>query len=586
MQSGGQYQVVIGNHVPDVYAVVCEKAHIAAASSAEEDDGPKEKLSLGAAFIDMISGVFQPMLSYLCAAGIIKGLLALFAFIFPSFEGSGAYNVWYSVGDGFFAFLPIILGYNAANKFKGNKWLGMSLGFALTYSGTTAMATADAIGSVLTGTSFEMSYAYTFFGIPIIMPSGGYTSTVVPVIVATYFAVKLEKYFKKIIPDVVKTFIAPLCTLIIMLPLTFIIIGPITSLLCSVIGVVFGAIYEIPAIGGLLAGLLVGGFWQVLVMFGVHWGLIPLAMMNYAQLGYDKILSPYFCVSFAQSMAVLAIYLKTKNKNLKDNALPAFISGMFGVTEPAIYGITLPKKTPFIMSCIGGAVGGGITGFMGAKSYQMGGLGVFGLPSYIGDGTLYSMIVVAVASLVAMAVSFVLVFSTYKDDAPVKKESTPAPAASNDGVAVGGTISAPLVGEAIELSAVKDEVFSSGAMGQGIAIEPAKGEVYAPCDGEIATFFPTGHAIGIQADNGAEILIHVGMDTVSLNGKGFTPVAKQGDRIKKGQLLLKFDIDFIKKEGYPVTTPIIISNTDDFADVVPMASGKVDLNTEILNIIK
>jgi PTS system beta-glucosides-specific IIC component len=196
------------------------------------------------------------------------------------------------------------------------------------------------------------------------------------------------------------------------------------------------------------------------------------------------------------------------------------------------------------------------------------------------------MIVVAVASLAAMVVSFVLVFSTYKDDAPVKKESTPAPAASNDGAAVGGTISAPLVGEAIELSAVKDEVFSSGAMGQGIAIEPAKGEVYAPCDGEIATFFPTGHAIGIQADNGAEILIHVGMDTVSLDGKGFTPVAKQGDRIKKGQLLLKFDIDFIKKEGYPVTTPIIISNTDDFADVVPMASGKVDLNTEILNIIK
>lgn len=584
IQSGGQYQVVIGNHVPDVYAVVCEKAHLSAGTEAEAD-GPKEKMSLGAAFVDMISGIFQPMLSYLCAAGIIKGMLALFAFFFPSFAGSGAYNVWYSIGDGFFAFLPVVLGYNAAKKFKGSEWLGMSMGFALTYSGTTAMANAEAVGTILTGTAFEMSYAYTFFGIPIIMPSGGYCSTVVPVIVATYFAVKLEKKLKQIIPDVVKSFLAPLFTLVIMLPLTFLIIGPITSLLCSVIGVIFGALYDIPVVGGLLAGVLLGAFWQVLVIFGVHWGLVPLCMMNYATLGFDKILSPYFCVSFGQSMAVLAIYLKTKDKNLKDNALPAFISGMFGVTEPAIYGITLPKKKPFIMSCIAGAVGGGFIGLMGAKSYQMGGLGVFGLPSYIGEGTLYSMIIVAIGSVIAMAAAFILVFITYKDDEPVKKETAEIPAA-DDAAVTGGTIVSPMVGEAIELSKVEDEVFASGALGQGLAIVPEKGEVYAPCDGEITTFFPTGHAIGLQADNGAELLIHVGMDTVKLEGKGFEPMAKQGDKVKKGQLLLKFDMDFIKKEGYTVVTPIIVSNTDDFTDVIPEGNGKVDLNTTVITLLK
>ena len=308
MKSGGQYQVVIGNHVPDVYAVVCEKAHIAADASS---DAPQEKMGIGATLIDWISGIFQPILSILCAAGIIKGLLALWAFFDPDAATSGAYQLWYAFGDGFFAFLPIVLGATAAKKFGGNMFIGMGIGAALCHSGITAMAGAEAIGSVLAGTSFEMSYSATFFGIPIIMPSGGYLSTVVPIIVATYFTVKLEKWFKKVVPDVVKTFIAPVLAFTIMLPLTFLIIGPVTSFLCNVVGVVFGALYNIPVVGGLIAGILVGAFWQVLVIFGLHWGLVPLAMMNYGQLGYDFILSPYFTASFAQSMVVLAIYVKT-----------------------------------------------------------------------------------------------------------------------------------------------------------------------------------------------------------------------------------------------------------------------------------
>lgn len=577
MKSGGQYQVVIGNHVPDVYAVVCEKAHIAADASS---DAPQEKMGIGATLIDWISGIFQPILSVLCAAGIIKGLLALWAFFDPDAATSGAYQLWYAFGDGFFAFLPIVLGATAAKKFGGNMFIGMGIGSALCHSGITAMAGAEAIGSVLTGTSFEMSYSATFFGIPIIMPSGGYLSTVVPIIVATYFTVKLEKWFKKVVPDVVKTFIAPVLAFTIMLPLTFLIIGPVTSFLCNVVGVVFGALYNIPVVGGLIAGILVGAFWQVLVIFGLHWGLVPLAMMNYGQLGYDFILSPYFTASFAQSMVVLAIYVKTKDKKMKDMALPAFISGIFGVTEPCIYGITLPKKKPFIISCVAAAIGGGIIGFFGVKSFMMGGLGVFGLPVFIGDNTMKHLIVVVVAMVIAMVIAFVATYATYKDDAPVAEMPV-----KKKKEAATEVIASPLKGEVKALSEVNDEAFSGGILGQGLAILPAEGKLYAPCNGEITTFFPTGHAIGISSENGAEILIHVGMDTVKLDGEGFTKKKNQGDKVKKGELLLEFDINKIKEAGYDIITPMIITNSDDYSDVIPTDQASVAPGDDAITVL-
>lgn len=582
MQSGGQYQVVIGNHVPDVYDVVMKIGGFAAAGG-EEADAPKEKMGVGATLIDWISGIFQPILAILCAAGIIKGLLALWAFLDPNASSSGAYQLWYAFGDGFFQFLPVILGATAAKKFGGNTFIGMGIGAALCYPAITAMAGAETIGSIFAGTVFEMSYSATFFGIPIIMPSGGYVSTVVPIIVATYFTVKLEKWLKKVIPDVIKNFIAPLLAFVIMIPLTFLVIGPVTSMLCNLVGVIFGAMYNIPVVGGLVAGALIGAFWQVLVIFGLHWGLIPLAMINYGQLGYDFILSPYFAASFAQSMVVLAIYLRTKDKKLKDMALPAFISGIFGVTEPCIYGITLPKKKPFVISCIAASIGGAIIGFAGVRSFMMGGLGVFGIPAYIGEGTMKHVIWLVIGTVVAMIVGFVLTFITYKDDEPASK--TAEKKSDADAASKGGVIAAPLKGEVKPLSGVSDEAFSSGVLGNGCAIEPAEGKVYAPCDGEITTFFPTGHAIGIAADSGAEILIHVGMDTVKLDGKGFKPVKAQGDKVKKGDLLLEFDIELIKKEGYPVTTPVIITNTDDYADIIPAESGEVNPGDELITLL-
>ena len=584
MKAGGQYQVVIGNHVADVYDVVCEHAHIVGdAPTASDDGGSEEKMSLGARLMDIISGVFQPCLFVLSAAGIIKGLLALWVFIAGQsgidVTTQGAYQIWYAIGDGFFYYFPIILGYTAAKKFKSNEFVGMALGVGLVYPNMVAITGGEVLGSVLAGTAFQMDYYTTFFGIPVIMPASGYTSSVVPIILAVALAAWIEKKLKKVIPTVVKAFLTPLFTLIIAMPLTYLVIGPVATVVCNAITLLFSAIYSLPVVGGLVAGVFIGALWQVLVIFGLHWALVPLAILNYGTLGYDNVLSPYFCVSFAQSMAVLGIICKTKDKKLKDMAVPAFVSGMFGVTEPCIYGITLPKKKPFIISCIGGAVGGGIIGFAGVKSYSMVGLGLFGLPSYI-DGanqSMYSLIWVCIGTLVAMAVSFILTFITYKDDAPSQTTEKKGKTANN--------VASPMKGNVKALAESEDEAFASGALGEGLAIEPTEGKLYAPFDGEIVTFFPTGHAIGLKSADGVELLIHVGMDTVKLNGEGFTPKAKQGDHVKKGDLLLEFDIAKIKAAGYSIVSPVIVTNTDDYTDVIPTDAASINAGDEAIIIL-
>lgn len=429
MQAGGQYQVVIGNQVNDVYDAVLEVGHLAAAGAVDEEGNAVEETSGGgkkspvSLLIDVISGTLQPTLGVMAATGIIKGLLALFDFLGLIPAASGTYQVWYAVADGFFYFMPIVLGYTAAKKFKVNEFIGMAIGIALCYPAMVNSTAGTVLGTVFTGTAFEMSYYLTFFGIPVIMPASGYTSSVVPIILAVAIAAPLEHWLKKVIPDVIKLFVVPFVTLIVMVPLTYLVIGPIASILCSILSLFFNSIYSIPVVGGLIGGVLIGAFWQVLVIFGLHWSLVPLAMINYSLLGYDFILSPYFCVSFAQTFVVLAIVLKTKDEKLKKIAIPAFISGIFGVTEPAIYGVTLPKKTPFIYSCIAGAIGGAFTGLMRTRSYSIGGLGLFGLPSFIdttGVMGLTNMIYILIAILIASVAGFAMTYVLYKDE-PAKK---------------------------------------------------------------------------------------------------------------------------------------------------------------------
>jgi PTS system beta-glucosides-specific IIC component len=591
MQAGGQYQVVIGNHVPDVYAVVCEHAHISGDAPAAEADN--SDVSFGAKMIDFISGVFQPSLGALAAAGIIKGVLALWVFLAglagADATATGAYQVWYAVGDGFFYFLPFILAVTAAKKLNMNQFSAMAIAASLLYPDMVNITSGEALGTVFAGTAFSMDYYSTFFGIPIIMPPSGYTSSVIPIILALLVAAPLEKKLKKVIPDTIKVFFVPVFLFVIMVPLTYLVIGPIAAILCSILQIIFSALLGLPVVGGLVAGIVIGALWQVLVIFGLHWSLIPLAMINLAGQGYDAVLATSFAASFAQTAVVFAVYFKTKDQKLKSLALPAVISGICGVTEPAIYGISLPKKKPFVISCVAAAIGGGIIGFAGVKAFTMGGLGIFGFFNYIdtnhidaAHGSMYSVIWAAIGVIVAMVIAFVATVMTYKDDEPASAKAEKTTTAGGNEIR---KVVSPMKGNVKALSEAKDEAFSSGALGQGVALEPTEGKLYAPCDGTIETFFPTGHAIGMKTANGVEILVHVGMDTVEMNGDGFTPKAKQGDKVKQGDLLLEFDIEKIKAAGHSVISPIVITNTDDFADVIPAEAGDVNVGDEIITIL-
>jgi PTS system beta-glucosides-specific IIC component len=513
--------------------------------------------------------VFTPFLGVLSACGILKGLLSLFVAIGVLDGAGGTYNILYSLGDAAFYFLPVILGYTASKKFKLPEMEGIIIGCAMIYP------------YVLSGSGYDVS---NIFKIPVVMPAAGdYTSSVIPVICAVAFAAWFEKLYKKYIPDTIKLFAVPFITCIVTICLTFWIIGPITSVLSTILGNVFLAISNFSPV---LLGLVVGAFWQVLVMFGLHWALIPITISNLMTLGMDRTLVGMIATTFAQTGACIGIMIKTKDQKIKSLAPPAIISGLAGVTEPAIYGLTLPKKAPFIRTCIISAIGGAVVMAAGVTSYSMAGMGVFAYTGYINtsNNDLSGAITTVVVTMLALVAGIVSELIFYKDG-PVKKKETAAPAASGSSAAKGGAIAAPVTGNVIALSDVKDEAFSTGALGQGLAIEPSEGKIYAPVDGEISTFFPTGHAIGITGDNGAEILIHVGMDTVELNGKGFTPKKKQGDKVKKGELLLEFDINVIKQAGLMTVTPVIITNSDDFADVLPKEPGNVTHGEDIITLL-
>ncbi len=564
MKSGGQYQVVIGNHVPDVYKAVTAVGGFQGQTPVEaEEEGPKG--SLFSRFIDMISSIFTPVLGVLAATGMIKGFNALFVALGWLENTSGTYQVLNATGDALFYFLPIFLGYTAIKKFGGTPFVGMAIGAALVYPTLSTLTAGEPLYTVFAGTMFESPIYITFLGIPVILMS--YSSSVIPIIISAFFAAKVEKWLKTVIPDVVKAFVVPLLTLVIVVPVTFIVIGPVATWAGSLLGQATLAIYNVSP---LIAGLLLGGFWQVFVIFGLHWGLVPIAFNNVATLGYDTILATVFAASFAQTGAVLAILLKTKNQKLKSLSIPAFISGIFGVTEPAIYGITLPLKKAFIMSCIAAGIGGAIAGATNVTGYIIGGLGIFGIPSYISpegiDMSFYGAIISIVVGFIAGLV-LTLLFGGINKEQQASKETTSAAsevAATKVQKVQNEEVVSPLNGEVIALSEVKDAAFSSGALGLGVAIEPSEGKLVAPVAGTVSALFPTKHAIGITTDAGADLLIHIGMDTVQLEGKFFTAHVSQGDYVKPGQLLIEFDMEQIKAAGKPLTTPIVVTNHKEF----------------------
>ncbi|EUJ37638.1 beta-glucoside-specific PTS transporter subunit IIABC [Brochothrix campestris] len=580
VQSGGQYQVVIGNHVADVYSAINQLAGI----TGEEEESDTSKGSPLDRFIDMISGIFAPALGLLAATGMIKGLLSLFLTFGWLADSSGTYIILNALGDSFFYFLPIMLGYTASLKFKVNPFLGMVIGASLVYPSIVglspmamAAAGAEPLYTLFAGTIFASPVYITFLGIPVIMMS--YSSSVIPIIIAIWFASKVEPVFKKVIPDVVKTFLVPFCSALVIVPITFIVIGPISTWVGDALGAGSLAVYEFSPI---LAGIAIGALWQILVIFGLHWGLVPIAILNISTIGYDPILVLMTASTFAQIGAVLAVMMRTKDKKVKGLGASSFISGIFGVTEPAIYGITLPRKKPFIASCIASAVGGGIIGVAGTKGFIVGGLGLFSLPSLIDpkegiNGSFYGVIIAVIVAFVLGWLLTLIMDKSHKDEHIAVTESTTTATTVNE-----ERIGSPLTGTMRELSGISDEVFASGAMGNGVAIIPTLGELVAPAKGEVTLVFPTGHAIGMQTIVGAEILMHIGMDTVELDGKYFTVHVEKGAEVEKGDLLVSFDIAAIEAAGYQIITPVIVTNTSSYTQVRAIAEGEVKTGDNII----
>lgn len=587
MKSGGQYQVVIGNHVEDVYKDVVEIIDLDNLNKSLETKKQGSILDKG---IDIISGIFQPVLGIMAACGMLKGFNALFVAMGLYSATSGGYMVINAAGDALFTFLPLLLGYTAANKFGLKPMLGLVLGAAMCYpaiQSSTISAGNEAMYTLFKGTTFASPVYMDFFGLPII--SMDYTGTVIPIIFVVYFASKCEKLFNKIVPDLVKFFFVPMLTLLVTLPVALIVIGPIATFGSTLVSQV---VLSIRDFSPLLAGAIVGFSWQILVIFGMHWGFIPVYINNVMTLGYDNVMMPFFACTFTTSAVVLAIFFKTKDKKLKEMAIPNFISGIFGVTEPAIYGMLLPLKKPFIISCVAGGIGGAFYGLFNLRKFITGGMGIFELPAMIEpNGGMQNLIVAIVGIVISMVVAFVLTMIFYKDKevGEIKEEVKDVENKVNEEVKKSKLekeiIASPIKGKTVKLNDIEDAAFASGVLGQGIAIIPSDGKVVAPVDGVVTILFPSLHAIGILSDEGVEILIHIGLNTVQLEGRGFKASIKQGDRITKGQTILNFDIDVIKEAGYSLVTPVVVTNSAEFLDIAQTESKKVELEDNLITVI-
>ena len=537
VKSAGQYQVVIGNSVAKVYDALADQAGLEKQDANEQEQKEEKKGSLVNRFIAFISGTFTPFLGALAGAGILKGILALLVALGWLKTTSGAYEIWYAAGDAIFTFLPIFLAFTAAKRLKVNQFVAVSLAAALVYPTLVTVATK--------------SQTLHFFGVPVVPTT--YTSSVIPILLAVWVLSYLQPMLDKIFPDAIRNIFTPLFSLIIMVPLTLIVVGPLGSGISNVLANVVSALYNAVPIA---AGIIMGAFWQVFVIFGVHWTFVPVIMNNIAKMGYDPLLPILSAAVLSQAGAALGIFLKTRDEKQKALAGSGVVTGIFGITEPIIYGLTLKMKRPFVCAVISGGVGGAIIGAFQAHASSFTLPSLLALPTYLGQGFGGAVLGIAVAFVLAAILTYLFGFD--KNAAVSADQKNVAVSAADE------VITAPVTGTIVPLTSVNDQVFASEAMGKGIAIFPSDGVLKAPVDGTISAVYPTGHAIGLISDKGVEVLLHIGIDTVKLNGKYFSTLVKKQDHVVKGQDLVKFDFEKISQAGYDPTVMLVITNSKQY----------------------
>lgn len=563
MESGGQFQVVIGNDVSHVYREIGKQTSLLSDTSSKQSDGEGDKGSAVGRVIDIIAGIFTPLLGIMAGAGVLKGVLQILTSTGVMTPDNTTYIILYAAADSLFYFLPVLLAFTAARKFDANPFIAATIAGALIYPSIIELAN----GNVET----------TFFGIPVVMMK--YSSTVIPIILAVLVMGYFERFLNRRIHQSVRTFITPFVLLVTILPLTLLAFGPFGVYVGN--GIAAGILYVF-SLSPIIAGAIVAMSWQVLVIFGVHWGIIPIFINNITVQGYDNVKPVTAPAIFAQAGAALGVMLKTKNKKLKALSGSTAITGLFGITEPIVYGVTLPLKKPFIMATISAGVGGAIVGYSQSAAIATGPPGLLTLPIFYGEGFIGLIIGISVSFILSIALTYIVGF---KD--PVE-EGTDQEVSTDQHVTPSSTIGAvsPLTGIVMPLSDVKDAAFSTEALGKGVAILPTEGKLYSPVTGVIGTLFPSKHAVGIVGDDGAEILVHVGLNTVQLNGEHFTAHIAQGDRVEAGQLLVEFDVKAIQGAGYDLSTPIVVTNTNDFMDVLSEEPGDIKAGSRLLSYMK
>jgi PTS system beta-glucosides-specific IIC component len=568
VESGGQFQVVIGDDVPLVY----QELRGLTTSAVDDSSAPKPTGNLLDRFIALISAIIQPVLWPLAGAGLLKALLAMSTTFGWLDASSGAYTILSAAGDSIFYFLPIMLAITSAKHFSANQFTSVAIAGALVYPTIVAATSA--------GTGLD------FFGIPVVMMS--YSSSVVPIIVAVFVQSKLEKLFIHVLPRVIRNFTVPLISFVVMVPLTLLTIGPATMLLAQVVGQGIGWIW---ATAPWLAGMVTGGLWNVLVIFGLHWGFVPLIVNELTLQGHSLIAGPVLNANLGIAAATLGVAIRSRNAKRKQLAYASstacFVSG---IVEPSLYGVLLPLKRPFVIACVAAGLGGAVlaAGGGGVSTFAIPGLVT--LPVFFGVGN-FTMTLIGGAVTVIAGLVGAMLFGVKETDAdlnPGVPGTVSEPAGADARYAAttrSSDIVAPMVGTMIPLSEVNDPVFSKGAMGKGYGLVPVDGRVLAPFDGTVVVAMESGHAVGLRSVDGVELMIHVGIDTVRLQGECFVLACKRGDSVKKGDLLLTADLAAIRAAGYDATTVVVCTNSDRFTDISTVATGEVDPATPTLAVV-
>lgn len=574
VENGGQFQVIIGPHVEEVYEEIINYIHTS--NDSETDDKNLKKPNALNRIIDFISATFSPIIPAITGAGMIKAFLALLLLFHLVSQKSQTYYIVNFMADAVFYFLPFFLAYSGAKKLKASPFLGMFLaGILLHPNFIQLQAAGDAVH---------------LFGLPVRLVT--YSSSVIPILLIVFVQSYIERFLKKITPDAIKIIIVPMFTILITGTLALTIVGPIGSYLGDYIAMGF---HWLENYGNWAIILLIATFWPILVMFGIHYSISPLSQMQLATTGLENIIGPGALLSnISQGIASLVVSTRVKGAAQKSVATSTGITALMGVTEPALYGVNLPKRYPLIASMIGSCFGGLYAGIANVYRYGIGASGIPAIPLYVGNNVwnLYNILIALVITIVATAILTYLFSLKYEKNTEENnhlsetdhKENGTAITASSS--VQDSLVSSPLRGTALPLSVVPDEAFASESLGKGIAVEPSEGMVIAPFDGTVTSLFPTKHAICLQSDNGVELLIHIGLNTVELNGEHFHSYVQQDQKVKSGQKLVSFDITKIKEAGYVMQVPVIVLNTKEYTRVTATAKETVDFNDPLLTLEK